>query len=281
MTDLWNEALWAIRCGNFEKFYQLTKDQVDIFKLKNENCDTLLHLVAANVNAQADGYEYDYIPFIKYLLEQGAAVNAKNDKDQTPLDLSVTFGCSSAATYLLKNEAKAGNIDIEQLASLLFSVVWEVIDNPQDYEHTQYEKLKLVHGAHDAYNKYHENISTHPDSLAIPSQNERAQINVKERKGKIEKYIHQFKSDIISHCTTDASLSLLHATGFKCADNCIASHLADFIPNQDMFSIFQVNKDTYAPLKAYLNPDNKDPIDQLEDLAAAVGSSALTDELVS
>lgn len=281
MTDVWDEVVWAIRCGNFEKFHQLTKDKIDIFELKDENGYTLLHKVAANVNAQADGSEHDYIPFIKYILEQGVEVNEKNDKGQTPLDLSVIFGCSSASTYLLKNGAKAGNMAIEQLSSLLFGVVWELIEHPQDYEHTQHEKVKLIYGARDAYNKYHKNTPTRSDLLAVSSQNERAQGNIKKYKDKIDNYINKFESDIISHCSTEASLSLLHASEFKGADNVIASHLADFVPNQDMFSIFSVNKDTHAPLKAYLNTDNKDSIDQLEDVVAAVGSSALTDELVS
>jgi len=112
-------------------------------------------LVAYYVEGRLDDFAYDYIPFVKYLLEKGADINAQNKEEKTPLDLSTRFGCSRETIFLLKHGAKSGNMSTKQLSDLLLGV--SNFKSPEDYQeghnYDLHKEVKLICGVIDAYNK--------------------------------------------------------------------------------------------------------------------------------
>ncbi|AVP87025.1 hypothetical protein phytr_620 [Candidatus Phycorickettsia trachydisci] len=201
MEDLWHKVTGFIMYHDFEGFRQLV-EQENMVQSKNENDNTLLHLVGYSVNAQG-GDEWDnYNSFITYLLDKKVDVNAKNNKGETALDLSLRHGASAETKLLLIHGAQAGNMNIEQLSSLLFSVSYQLIDYPEDYNLN--EKVKLICGALDAYNKVK---STYPEELA-EAFSRSGEGSIREYKGIIDSHVHELMQDIESHSPTEEKLEL-------------------------------------------------------------------------
>ncbi|AVP87026.1 hypothetical protein phytr_630 [Candidatus Phycorickettsia trachydisci] len=171
--DFWYEVNEIVCSGKFEEFRQFVesknkilqstnkvrstqvKDEINIFKLANRDKDTLLHLVARHTEGRLDDIKFNYIPFIKYLLEKEVDINARNKVGKTPLDLSTQFGCSRETIFLLKHGAKSDHMSTKQLSDLLFGVrdFRFSEDDQEECKDDSHNEVKLICGVLDAYNK--------------------------------------------------------------------------------------------------------------------------------
>jgi len=183
MKDLWYEADVIVMHGDFKKFRRLVERKKNIIKLKNKDGNTLLHLVARYVEGKLDEFEYDYIPFIKYLLEKGLDINTQNNEGKTPLDLSIRFGCSRETIFLLNHGAKSGNMNLKQLSDLLVGV--NDFKFPEDYNYDPLKEVKLICGVLDAYNKCKEVCAESFKSNATPRQ------DIKNYEFQIDNYLNE------------------------------------------------------------------------------------------
>jgi ankyrin repeat protein len=92
-----NELLIAALNGDLDKFKKLFAEDPNALTIVDNNKDTALHLAAMK----------GHVSIIKFLLEQGANIDAKDKFGATPLHLAAITAQAPAVKYLLDpNENK-------------------------------------------------------------------------------------------------------------------------------------------------------------------------------